>query len=128
MAKRSKEKSAKREQNKDRRPRAIARYIRISPSKCRIALNLVRGKSYAEALAILENTHKAASLPIIKVLNSAAANAENNLNLSKDSLFVAEIKADPGPTFKRFRPVGRGRAHKILKRSSHITVILESAL
>ncbi|MCL2176491.1 MAG: 50S ribosomal protein L22 [Firmicutes bacterium] len=128
MATRSKEKAAKRKENKDKRPRAHARYIRISPSKVRIVIDLIRGKEYYEALAILENTPKAASPIVKKVLNSAAANAENNLNLSKDGLFVAEIFADSGPTYKRFRPRARGRAHRILKRTCHITVILESAI
>lgn len=126
MATRSKEKAQKRQDNKDLRPRAIARYIRISPSKVRIVIDLVRGKSYYDALAILQNTPKSACEPLVKVLNSAAANAEVNSGMSKDDLFVAEIFADAGPTLKRFTPRARGRASSILKRSSHITVVLDS--
>ncbi len=104
--------------------RAVAKYVRISPFKVRIVLNIIRGKSYKEALAILENTPKAASLPIKKVLMSAGANAENNKGLSKDDLFVAACFADQGPTLKRVRPRAQGRAFRILKRTSHITIVL----
>jgi len=127
MASRSRDKAQVRNDNKDRRPRAIAKYIRISPSKVRIVIDLLRGKSYADALAILQNTPKSASEPLIKVLNSAAANAEVNNGMSRDELFVAEIFADNGPTLKRFMPRARGRASSIMKRSSHITVVLDSA-
>ena len=126
MATRSKEKALKRQENKDLRPRAIARYIRISPSKVRIVIDLVRGKSYSDALAILQNTPKSACEPLIKVLNSAAANAEVNRGMSKDDLYVAEIFANAGATLKRFTPRARGRAASIMKRSSHITVVLDS--
>lgn len=127
MATRQREKAAKREENKDTRPRAVAKYIRISPTKVKIVVDLIRGKSVAEAKAILMATQRAASEPVLKVLNSAVANAENNLELSKDNLYVAEVYADQGPTLKRFQPRARGRAMQILKRSSHITIILDEA-
>lgn len=126
MATRSREKAAARKANADKRPMATAKYIRISPYKVRIVLDVIRGKKYNGALAILENTPKAASKPIIKVLNSAAANAENNLNMSKDDLFVAECFADQGPILKRMQPHSKGRAFRIDKRTSHITIILDA--
>lgn len=127
MATRSKMKSGKRAAERDPRPYAVAKYIRISPSKVGVVLDLIRGKGYREALAILENTPKAASLPVKKVLNSAAANAEVNKGMSKDTLFVAECYADQGPTLKRVMPRAQGRAYRILKRTSHITVVLDAA-
>ena len=126
MASRSRDKAEARRANKDQRPFAVAKYIRISPSKVRIVIDLIRGKNYFDALAILENTPKAASLPVKKLLNSAAANAEVNKGMSKDDLYVAEIFADNGPTLKRVMPRAQGRAFRILKRTSHITVILDS--
>ena len=125
MAKNLREKTAKIAENKDRRPKAVAKHIRISPYKVRIVLDIIRGKGYREAVAILENTPKAASEPVKKVLMSAAANAENNLGLSKDNLYVAACFADQGPTLKRVRPRAQGRAFRILKRTSHITVVLD---
>lgn len=127
MATREREKALKRRENKDNRARAVGRYIRISPSKVRIVINLIRGKKVDEARAILMNTPNGACEPVLKVLNSAIANAENNLELNRDSLIVAEAFADQGPTLKRFQPRSQGRAYKILKRSSHITVILGEA-
>ena len=126
MAKRMREKTARIAENKDRRPRAIAKHVRISPYKVRIVLDIIRGKNYREAVAILENTPKSASLPIKKVLMSAAANAENNLGYSKDNLFVAACYADQGPTLKRVMPRAQGRAFRILKRTSHITIVLDA--
>lgn len=126
MASRSRDKAIARQENKDNRPFAVAKYIRISPSKVRIVIDLIRGKNYFDALAILENTPKSASLPVKKLLNSAAANAEVNKGMSKDDLYVAEIFADNGPTLKRVMPRAQGRAFRILKRTSHITVILDS--
>ena len=126
MAKNMREKTARIAENKDRRPRAIARHVRISPYKVRVVLDIIRGKDYAQAVAILENTPKSASEPIKKVLMSAAANAEHNLGMNKDDLFVAECFADQGPTLKRVQPVSKGRAYRILKRTSHITVILDA--
>ncbi len=126
MAKNQREKAARIAENKDRRPRAVAKHVRISPYKVRIVLDIIRGKGYKEAVAILENTPKAASLPVKKVLMSAAANAENNLGYSKDNLYVAACYADQGPTLKRVMPRAQGRAFRILKRTSHITVVLDA--
>ena len=125
MATRSTEKSAARKANADEGPRAIAKYVRMSSRKVKVVIDLIRGKSVAEAKAILAFTPKAASEPVLKVLNSAVANAENNLDMSADQLFVAEVFANQGPTLKRFRPRAQGRASRIRKRTSHITVILD---
>ena len=126
MAKNIREKTARIAENKDRRPKAIAKHVRISPYKVRIVLDIIRGKGYKEAVAILENTPKSASMPIKKVLMSAAANAEHNLGMNKDDLFVAACYADQGPTLKRVQPVSKGRAYRILKRTSHITIVLDA--
>lgn len=127
MATRSREKSAARRENRDVRPRAIARYVRISSRKVKVVIDLIRGKSVTEAQAILMYTPKAASPVVEKLLNSAVANAENNLDLSRDTLYVAEVFANQGPTLKRFRPRAQGRASRIRKRTSHITIILDQA-
>ena len=126
MATRIKEKAAARQANADKRPRASVKNVRISPYKVRTVLDIIRGKSYREAVAILHNTQKSASAEILCLLNSAAANAENNLGMSKDNLFVAACYADQGPTLKRVQPVSKGRAYRILKRTSHITVVLDA--
>ena len=125
MAKNLREKTARIAENKDRRPKAIAKHVRISPYKVRVVLDNIRGKSVNTALAILENTSKAGALPIKKVVLSAAANAEHNLGMNKDELKIAECFANQGPTLKRMRPMAHGRAFRILKRTSHITVILD---
>ena len=125
MATRERVKAENRKANADKRAKAIARYIRISPSKVRIVLNVIRGKDYADAVAILKNMPNSAAEYVVKVLESAGANAENNLGLNKNDLYVAETFVDGGPTLKRFQPVSKGRAHSILKRTSHITVILD---
>lgn len=125
MATRQREKSAARIAARDTRPSAIARYIRITPSKVRIILDLIRGKDYREAEAILEYNASTAADAVLSVLKSAGANAENNLGLNKSELYVAETFADGGPTLKRHQPVSKGRAHSILKRTCHITVILD---
>ena len=125
MAKNLREKTARIAENKDKRPYAVAKHVRISPYKVRIVLDIIRGKSYREAVAILENTPKAASDPVRKVLMSAAANAENNHNMDKNNLYVAECFVTPGPTLKRVMPRSHGRAYRILKRTSHITVVLK---
>ena len=127
MATRIREKAAQRKANADTRPHAVARYVRISSRKVKIVLDLIRGKSVAEAQAILRFTPKAAAPVVEKVLNSAVANAENNQELSADTLMVAECFANQGPTLKRYRPRAHGRANRILKRTSHITVILDQA-
>ena len=126
MAKRQREKKALYEQNKDRRPRAVVKHVRMSSGKVALVLDLIRGRGYNEAVAILENTDKAASEVILKAVRSAGANAENNLGLSKDDLFVAETYSAQGPTLKRLMIRARGRADRILKRTSHITVILDT--
>lgn len=127
MATRSREKAANRRENRDKRPRAIARYVRISSRKVKVVIDLIRGKSVREAQAILMYTPKAAAPVVEKLLNSAVANAENNLDMSGDTLYVAEVFANQGPTLKRFRPRAQGRASSIRKRTSHITIILDQA-
>lgn len=121
-------KAVNRAEKKDRRPMAKAKYIRISPYKVRAVLDVIRGKSYREAVAILENLNKSSCEPILKVVKSAGANAENNLGMSTDTLFVAECFADQGPTLKRYMPKAHGRAGGLLKRTSHITVILDEII
>ena len=125
MATRMKTKAAARKANADKRPRAIARYIRISSRKAKIVLDLIRGKKVDEALAILMYTPKAAAPVVEKLLLSAIANAENNLSMDRGSLYVAEVYANPGPTLKRYVARSRGSASPMLKRTSHITVVLD---
>lgn len=125
MATRIREKAKLRKENADKRPFARAKYIRISPFKVRAVLDLIRGKSYFEAEAILTNLNKSSSLPVLKVLKSAGANAENNLEMNKDDLYVAECFADQGAMLKRYIAKSHGRAGRILKRTSHITIILD---
>ncbi|MBR3494431.1 MAG: 50S ribosomal protein L22 [Clostridia bacterium] len=125
MATRSKEKSAARRENADRRPQAHAKYVRISPRKVKIVIDLIRGKDVEDAQAILQFTPKAASPLVLKVLNSAIANAENNLEMNRKDLYVAEVYANPGPTLKRYIARSRGSASPILKRTSHISVVLD---
>jgi len=125
MATNSRERAKRNEETRDKRPTAIARYIRISPSKVKIVLDLIRGKDYEEAATILKHTNKSACEPILKVLNSAAANAENNLNMPKDGLFVAECYVTPGSIMKRMMPRAKGRGDRISKRTSHIRVTLD---
>ncbi|MBS1693661.1 MAG: 50S ribosomal protein L22 [Actinobacteria bacterium] len=105
---------------------AKARFVRVSATKARRVIDLVRGKSVAEALDILRWAPQAASEPVAKVIASAAANAQNNEGLDPDTLVVATVYADEGPTAKRIRPRAQGRAFRIRKRTSHITVIVES--
>ncbi|MBP2651554.1 MAG: rplV [Firmicutes bacterium] len=105
--------------------KAVARYVRIAPRKVRIVIDLIRGKSIGEALAILKYTPKAASEVVEKVLRSAVANAEHNYDMDSDKLFVAAAYADQGPTLKRIHPRSRGQAFKILKRSSHVTLVVK---
>ena len=106
--------------------RASARFVRVSASKARRVIDLVRGKSVTEALDILRWAPQAASEPVAKVIASAAANAQNNDGLDPATLVVASVYADEGPTAKRIRPRAQGRAFRIRKRTSHITVIVES--
>lgn len=105
--------------------RAIAKYVRISPRKVNVVLKLIRGKDVKEALAILKFTPKAASDIITKIVNSAVANAENNHEMNADNLYIAETYANQGPTLKRFQPHAQGRAFRINKRTSHITVVVK---
>ena len=126
MAKRIREKAEARRQNKDMRPQASAKHIRMSSTKIRIVMDLVRGKKYRDAVAILSTTPNTAAETILKTLNSADANGENNLGLNKEDMYVAEIYATQGPTLKRLNIRARGRVDRILKRTSHITVILDT--
>jgi large subunit ribosomal protein L22 len=105
---------------------AIARFVRVSPSKARRVIDLVRGKSVTDALDILRWAPQAASEPVAKVIASAAANAQNNNGLDPSTLVVATVYADDGPTAKRIRPRAQGRAFRIRRRTSHITVVVES--
>ncbi|HXA87042.1 MAG TPA: 50S ribosomal protein L22 [Mycobacterium sp.] len=105
---------------------AIARFVRVSPRKARRVIDLVRGRSVADALEILRWAPQAASEPVAKVIASAAANAQNNDGLDPATLVVATVYADEGPTAKRIRPRAQGRAFRIRRRTSHITVVVES--
>ena len=105
--------------------KAIVRNVRMTPRKMKLLCDLIRGKDAYTAMAIVENTPKAASEFLYKLVKSAAANAENNHNMDKNSLYVAECFVTPGPTLKRIRPRAQGRAYRVLKRTSHITVVLK---
>ncbi|MDY6049065.1 MAG: 50S ribosomal protein L22 [Corynebacterium sp.] len=104
--------------------RATAKFVRVSPMKARRVIDLVRGKSVSDALAILKYAPQTASAPVAKVVASAAANAENNFGLRRDKLVISEAYANEGPTMRRFRPRAQGRAFHIRKRTSHITVVV----
>jgi large subunit ribosomal protein L22 len=108
------------------RARAVARYVRMSPTKVRRVVALIKDRPLQEALDILRFLPQAAAVPVFKVVASAAANAENNLDLDRDTLVVVSATADEGPTLKRIRPRAQGRAYRIRKRTSHITVEVES--
>src|SRR6188472_2625802 len=108
--------------------RAVARHVRISPSKARRVVNLVRGLPASRALTVLQFAPQAASEPVYKVLASAIANAENNERLDPESLLVRAAYVDEGPTLKRFRPRAQGRAYRIRKRTCHITIEVESVV
>ena len=105
--------------------RAVLRYARISPRKVKIVLDLIRNKPANVAMGILNNTPKAASEYLTKLLASAIANAENNNGMNRENLYVAECYADKGPTMKRIQPRAQGRAYRIEKRQCHITVVLD---
>jgi len=109
-------------------PRAMARarFVRTTPMKARRVVDLIRGRNAAEALSVLKFAPQAASEPVAKVLASAMANAENNLDLDPETLWISAAYVDEGPTLKRFRPRAQGRAYRINKRTSHITVEVES--
>ena len=102
--------------------KAVAKYVRISPHKVRQVLDQIRGRSYQEALMILEFLPYDAGSPIWQVVHSVAANAKNNYNLDKKKLIISEIFADEGPKLKRIRPRAQGRAYKILKPTCHIRI------
>jgi large subunit ribosomal protein L22 len=105
--------------------KAIARHIRIAPRKIRIVIDLIRGKNVGEAFAILKYTPKVGAEVLEKVLKSAIANAEHNYDLNTDALYVAQAFVDQGPTLKRIHPRSRGQAFKILKRTSHVTLVVK---
>jgi large subunit ribosomal protein L22 len=104
--------------------KAIAKTVRIAPRKARLVADLVRGKNVVDALVILSATPKAASPLIKKVLQSAAANAINNHSMNEETLYIKEIMINEGPTLKRFRPKAKGIAAPILKRTSHINIVV----
>ena len=105
--------------------RAILRHARISPRKVKIVLDLIRGKDAGVAMAILKNTNKSASEYLIKLLGSAIANADNNFNMDVNKLYVSECFVCPGPTLKRIMPRAKGSADRILKRTSHVTIVVK---
>ena len=125
MATRIKQKAAARRESADKRPRAVAKYVRVSPRKVQIVIDLIRGKQVGDALAILMYTPKSAAPVVEKLLNSAIANAENNLEMSRENLYVAEVYANQGPTLKRYWARSHGRADLIKKHTSHITIVLD---
>jgi len=104
--------------------KAHARYVRIAPRKVRLVIDLIRGKSVGEALAVLRHTPKAASPVVEKLLNSAIANAEHNHSLDPNKLYVAQAYVNQGPILKRIQPRSHGRAYRINKRTSHITLVV----
>jgi large subunit ribosomal protein L22 len=109
-----------------RTARASARYLRVSPRKARRIIDIVRGTKASQALDVLRFDEHAASEDVYKVVASAVANAEHNQRLDRDSLWISEAFVDEGPTLKRFRPRAQGRAYRIRKRTSHVTVVVES--
>lgn len=125
MATRVKEKAAARKANADKRPHATVKYVRVAPRKVKIVVDLIRGKQVDQALAILQFTPKSAAPVVEKLLNSAIANAENNLEMDRSTLYVAEVYANQGPTLKRYWARSHGRADMIKKRTSHITIVLD---
>ncbi len=104
--------------------KAIVRNVRMTPRKVKLICDLIRGKDANEAMAIIKNTPKAACEPMEKLLKSAMANAENNFSMDPDGLYVKEVMVGPGPVMKRVMPRAQGRAFRILKRTSHITLVL----
>ncbi|WP_164670681.1 50S ribosomal protein L22 [Virgibacillus doumboii] len=104
--------------------KAVAKSVRIAPRKVRLVIDLIRGKEVGEAVAILRHTQRGASPVVEKVLNSAVANAEHNYEMEPDNLVISEVFVNEGATLKRFRPRAQGRASKINKRTSHITVVV----
>ena len=125
MATNSQKKAQAHMANRDTRPAAHVKYVRIAPRKVKIVLDLIRGKNVDEALAILQFTPKSVSPVVSKLLNSAIANAVNNNEMDRNTLYVAEAYANPGPTLKRYVARSRGSASPMLKRTSHISVVLD---
>ena len=105
--------------------KAHLKYARISPRKVKIVLDLIRGKDAGVAMAILKNTPKSASEYLVKLLGSAIANAEHNNHMDPSKLYVAECFVSPGPTLKRIMPRAKGSADRILKRTSHVTIVVK---
>ena len=103
---------------------ASAKYVRISARKARVVADQIRGKGYEEAEALLSFSPRGAAVPMLKLLRSAGANAENNDDLDPEDMRIAAVSVDEGPTMKRFRPRAQGRAYRIKKRTSHITVVV----
>jgi large subunit ribosomal protein L22 len=104
--------------------KATAKYVRVSPSKVRQVARTIQGAPALEAATMLKFTEKGAAEPLLKVLNSAIANAENNDGLNPEDLYIVSATADEGPTLKRYQPRAMGRAYRIRKRTSHITVVV----
>ena len=121
---RSKYKQQRNEENRERRPHAIHKYARISDRKARIVLEQIKGRGVIEARAILDYNPRYGAYLIGKLLKSAVANAEENYSLDSSDLFIEEAIANQGPTLKRIQPRAKGRAYRINKRTSHITIIL----
>jgi len=125
MAKGSRSKyKQERNENKDKRPHAIVKFVRVSDTKARIVMEQIKGKGIAEALAILSYSPRYASAIVLKLLKSAVANAENNMGLDENNLFVEEVFANQGPTMKRIQPRAKGMAYRINKKTSHLSIIL----
>ena len=122
---RSQVKKARNEQNKDRRPQAHVKFVRISDTKARIVLDQIKGKGVTEAMGILKYSPRYAAEIIEKVLKSAIANAVNNNELDENNLYVADVVANQGPTLKRIRPRAQGRAYRINKKTAHISIYLD---
>lgn len=121
---RSQIKRERNENNRDMRPKAHAKFVRVSPTKAKIVLDQIKGKDVGTAVGLLKYSPRYASDIILKVLNSAVANAENNMGMDTDKLFVEDAFANMGPTMKRIRPESKGRAYRILKKTSHISIVL----
>lgn len=107
-----------------REKRAISKYMRVQPQKARLAANLIRGRSVEEAVAQLSHSGMKGARMLLKTLNSAVANAEMGLDISRDELRVVEVRVDEGPRLKRSKPKNRGGRHPIIKRTSHLTVVV----
>ena len=122
---RSQVKKARNEQNKDRRPQAHVKFVRISDTKAKIVLDQIKGKGVIEAMGILKYSPRYAAEIIEKVLKSAIANAVNNNELDENNLYVADVVANQGPTLKRIRPRAQGRAYRINKKTAHISIYLD---